>query len=105
MTLPGGPALLNRLSASYADADATTKAASFLIVGHGIEHVVLLAHAGCGYYRSKRPTETPEQMKARQIEDLRVAAKALAKVKADLDVSAYYAQPAGTHVNFESIPL
>jgi carbonic anhydrase len=103
MTLPGGPALLNRLSASYADADASAKAASFLIVGHNIEHVVLLAHAGCGYYRAKRPTDSPEQTKTRQIDDLRLAAKALSKVKPDLDVSLYYAQPVGAAVRFEHI--
>ena len=42
-------------------------------------------------------------MKARQVEDLRLAAKALHKVKPTLDIHLYYAQPAGTAVRFEPI--
>lgn len=103
MTLPGGPGLLNHLSASYAEADVATKAATFLIKGHGIASVVLLAHANCGYYRAKRTMDSPEQIRARQIDDLRVGARALRRVKPDLDVHLYYAQPNPKRVVFVSI--
>lgn len=105
LTLPGGPALLNHLSASYAEADVASKAAAFLIKGHGISSVVLLAHAGCGYYRAKRTMDSAEQIRARQLDDLRVGARALRRVNNDLDVRLFYAQPTAKRVEFESIAL
>lgn len=103
LTMPGGPALLNQLSASYAEADAVKKAAGFLIHGHAIIEVVLLAHAGCGYSRARRAHDTPEQIKARQLEDLRVAARTLRKVEPALAVRLYYADAVGARVRFEPV--
>lgn len=103
VTMPGGPGLLNHLSASYADADAMGRSASFLIRAHGISEVVLLAHHGCGYYRHKRPTDSPEQIEKRQLDDLRLAAKAIAKLDPKLAVHLYFARPHGGTVQFEPI--
>lgn len=103
LTMPGGPALLNQLTASYPEADAVKKAASFLIHGHHIREVVLLAHAGCGYYRARRPHDAPAQLHARQLEDLRLAARALRKVEPDLAVRLYYADAVGHRVRFEPV--
>ena len=105
MTLPGGPALLNVLTASYSDSDAALKAASFLITGHGIERVVLLAHAGCGYYRARRPGEAAAPLRARQLEDLRIGAAAIRKMSPQIDVVLFYAEPSGSTVQFEEIGL
>lgn len=105
LTMPGGPALLNQLAASYAEADAVKKAAAFLIRGHAITDVVLLAHAGCGYYRHRRPHDRPEQLRARQLDDLRVAARTLHKVEPALTVRLYYADAVGKRVRFEPIAL
>lgn len=105
LTMPGGPGLLNHLSASYADADAMTRNATFLIRAHGIREVVLLAHHGCGYYRHKRPTDSPDQIEMRQMDDLRHAAKAIAKFDASLKVHVYYARPHGGNVRFEPVVL
>ncbi len=104
-TLPGGPGLLNHLSASYADADAMTRSASFLIHGHGITEVVLLAHHGCGYYKHKRPIDSPEQIEMRQLDDLRHAAKAVKKIDDKLIVRLYFARPHAGHVKFEPVVL
>lgn len=105
LTMPGGPALLNQLSASYAEADAVKKAAAFLIAGHGIIEVVLLAHAGCGYYRARRAHDSPEQIRARQIADLRVAAATLRKVEPALSIRLYYADAVDRRVRFEPLEL
>ena len=105
VTLPGGPGLLNHLSASYADADAMTRSATFLIHKHGITDVVLLAHHNCGYYKHKRPTDSPEQMEIRQLEDLRHGAKAVKKIDPKLNVHLYFARPHAGHVRFEPIVL
>jgi hypothetical protein len=103
VTMPGGPGLLNHLSASYADADAMTRSASFLIRAHAIKEVVLLAHHGCGYYKHKRPIDAPEQIEHRQLDDLRHAAKAIAKVDPAIVVHLYFARPVGGHVKFEPL--
>ncbi len=50
-------------------------AASFLVRGHAIKHVILLAHEGCGYYRARNPYEAPPRIVERQISDLRSAAR------------------------------
>jgi carbonic anhydrase len=49
LTLPGGPGLLNRWSADYLESEMVMRAAKFLIQGHHITEVLLMAHAGCGY--------------------------------------------------------
>jgi hypothetical protein len=105
MTMPGGPALLNRLSATYAEGDAVGRATSFLIRSHGIKEVALLAHAGCGYYKARRPSDTPEQHHARQLDDLRAAARTLLKVEPTLHVRLFYAQPTDGRVRFEPVPM
>lgn len=103
LTMPGGPALLDRLSASYADADAVSRGARFLIEGHQIRDVVLLAHANCGYYRHKRPGDTPVQLEERQLADLRRARAAIAKVAPNLAVRCYFARPHAERVQFEVV--
>src|SRR5687767_10034945 len=74
MTMPGGPALLHVHASLYSDADATTRAAGFLIRGHHIRHAILLAHEGCGYYRARYPTESGGELLRRQLADLAAVA-------------------------------
>ncbi len=105
VTTPGGPAVLNHMSASYADADVNTRAATFLIRAHQITEAVLLAHHGCGYYRAKRPSDTQDKIYERQIEDLRQAAKALRRATPELRVHLYYARVDGTTVCFDPVAV
>jgi hypothetical protein len=103
LTLPGGPGLLNFWAGSLLEADQIEKAARFLIRGHSIEHVVLLAHAGCGYYRQRHPGRPPAEVKAVQIEDLRVAGKALRGARAGIEVLMFYAASEAAQVRFEPV--
>jgi len=103
VTTPGGPAVLNHMSASYADADVNTRAASFLIRAHSITEAVLLAHQGCGYYRTKRPSDSPEQIHARQLDDLRHAAQALKRATPALTVHLFYASVVNHAVRFDPV--
>lgn len=105
LTMPGGPALLNFWTASILDADQVGRASQFLIRGHGIEQVVLLAHAGCGYYRQRFPGRASAEVKQTQLDDLRVAARALASARRDLDVTLYYASPVDGKVRFDPVDL
>jgi carbonic anhydrase len=105
VTTPGGPAVLNHMSASYADADTNSRAATFLIRAHHITDVVLLAHQGCGYYRAKRPSDTPDKIYDRQIEDMQQTAKTLVRATPALAVQLFYARVADGHVHFDAVPL
>jgi len=100
LTLPGGPALLSP-STSYADREAVSRAASFLIVGHQIRYVVLIAHEGCGYYRDRYPGESGAETEARQLADLRAARQALELSHPKLEVRTQYLRVAGKQVQFD----
>ncbi len=105
LTLPGGAALFNYLSAGFADHDALSRAATFLVRGHGIRHVVLLAHQGCGYYRARAMGRTDQEIVERQIHDLRFAARMLREANAGLDVLLFFARTEGERVAFDRISL
>lgn len=105
LTMPGGPALLNFWTASILDADQVGRAAQFLIRGHAIEQIVLLAHAGCGYYRQRFPGRAAAEVKQTQLDDLRVAARALASARRDLDITLYYASTESARVRFDPVDL
>jgi hypothetical protein len=104
LTLPGGPGLLNRWSADYLESDMVTRAAHFLIRGHHITEVLLLAHAGCGYYQSRHGALGAEFVAAQQLTDLRTAADELRKTFPHLTMHLYFVRPHGSAVHFEPIP-
>ncbi|MBN8228548.1 hypothetical protein JYK02_13635 [Corallococcus macrosporus] len=104
MTLPGGPALLNRWASDYLESAGFTKAANFLIEGHHIEDVLLLAHAGCGYYHAKHSALGPEFAVEQQLKDLHFGAKELQTAYPHLRIHLFYVRPKGNTVEFEPIP-
>ncbi len=101
LTLPGGPALLSA-STSYAEREAVARAASFLITGHHIRSVVLIAHQGCGYYRDRYPGESAAAIEERQLADLRGARQALELSHPSLKIRSRYLRVAGKNVQFEA---
>jgi hypothetical protein len=103
LTLPGGPGLLSMSSAAFVELDATKRGASFLIAGHGIRDVFLIAHEGCGYYRSRNPRKEPAAIARVQREDLRVAAGALEVSHPELATHLYYARPHAGLVTFDPV--
>jgi hypothetical protein len=102
LTMPGGAALLHPFSARLIEHEALVGASRFLIVGHGITHTVLIAHAGCGYYRARYAGEEPERLEQRQREDLRGARAKLMAEHAGMKVDLFYARPVGG-VRFEGV--
>lgn len=103
ITLPGGPGLLNPMTGSFGDLDSARRGSQFLITGHAITEAILVAHQGCGFYKKKFPSKTPEQVVALQLRDLRVAAEALRRTHGQLVTHMYFARPANGHVTFEPI--
>jgi hypothetical protein len=104
LTLPGGPGLLNRWVADYLESDVVMRAARFLIEGHHITELLLLAHAGCGYYQSRHGSRGPEFVAEQQLTDLRFAAKELAQAFPGLNVHLYFVRPSGKAIHFEPVP-
>jgi carbonic anhydrase len=103
LCMPGGPALLDLGSASFSALEAMRTSASFLIRGHAIKHVTLIAHDGCGYYKERYRFETPEEIVKQQKDDLRTAAEWLAGSHPDASVALYFASPDGNKVAFEEL--
>ncbi len=105
MALPGGAAQLCRESASYTSVSVYTDALDFLMRSHHTAHVVLAAHADCGYYRSYFGRAD----RSRQEDDLRRVASSLRDRMRGLRVEAVFASPApddqGGGFVFEDVPL
>jgi hypothetical protein len=97
LTIPGGAATLNLL--------LVRGAASFLIRGHQIEHAVLIAHADCGFYRSRCKGRTAEAIEQAQVADLSTSARMLARSHDGLRVSLYYARPGASGVVFDPLEV
>jgi len=100
LTLPGGPALLELNSAGFSQLETSRTSSSFLIRGHGIKRVVLIAHEGCGYYKARHRFETPERVAAMQLVDLEAAGAWILSAHPGLEISMYYARTEGKQVGF-----
>jgi hypothetical protein len=105
LTIPGGPGLLNRWVADYLESDTITRAAHFLIKGHHIAEVLLLAHAGCGYYQVRHGSLGPEFIAEQQLTDLRHAAEEIQKAHPGISVRLFFTRPHGTRIHFEPVSL
>ncbi|MEI7892096.1 MAG: hypothetical protein WCI05_03340 [Myxococcales bacterium] len=105
LTIPGGPALLDLTSSGTGALDTTRAAASFLVRGHGLRHVTLLAHEGCGYYRERYRLESPEAMLRRQLADLRGAARWITNTHPSIEVALYFARIEAGVVVFDAVTL
>jgi hypothetical protein len=103
LTIPGGPGLLNHRTSGYGDCDTFSRSAEFLIREHHLTAVVLLAHVKCGFYARKFPDLSPEQILARQLDDLRLAMRELGATHPRLHIEAYVAVPAGDTVRFDPV--
>ena len=96
LALPGGPARL-------ADGSATDEL-RFLVEAHGLRRVVLIQHAGCGFY-AKRLKVAPGDEQAAQRADLARAAEAVRGATAVTSVLGYLARPDPAGVAFDPVEL
>ena len=103
LTIPGGPGLFDMSISSLTDVDMVRKAARFLIVGHHIEHITLLAHEGCGYYKAQLSHESKENIEVRQLADMRNAALWLRACHPGIEVRSFFARTAAGHVVFDPV--
>jgi hypothetical protein len=103
LTIPGGPGLFEMSTSSLTEVDTVRRAASFLVVGHHIKHVTLLAHEGCGYYKAQLSHEAPEVIERRQRQDLLASASWLRAVHHGVEVATFFARVVSGKVVFESV--
>jgi len=101
LTMPGGPGLLAMRTAKFADLDAARRGASFLITAHAIREVVLIAHQGCGYYRTRMTGRAPADIEQAQLADLDTCARELQRAHPLLVAHRFYARVDGGRVRFE----
>lgn len=100
VTIPGGPGLLDVGKLALSDRATVIKSLDFLIRGHQIQRVVLVAHAGCGYYRARYPRKSAAEIESIQQSDL-IAARAHVSREHDVKVHCYYATVADERVRFD----
>ena len=103
LTIPGDAGLLNHRTSGYGDCDTFTRAAEFLIRGHHLTFVVLLAHEHCGFYAANFPDLSHAEVAKRQRADLLLAKAELTTTHPRLAVSAYLAVPDGEHIRFDPV--
>ncbi|HEX3902147.1 MAG TPA: hypothetical protein VH853_04800 [Polyangia bacterium] len=69
---------------------------------HGLERLILIAHAGCAFYLDALKTR-PEELEARQTEDLFKAAARLRLAHPGLAVEMYLARRSAGEIRFEPV--
>ena len=103
INLPGGPGIFDSLTGTYISAEVMRGCSNFLIQGHKIKSVFLLAHAGCGHYLQKYPGESAEKIREIQLKDMEYARKIILQTNT-VEVRKYYVTPVDKHLVFELIP-
>ncbi len=103
LTIPGGPGTLSLQSGGYQECEHMRRAASFLITGHHIETVILVAHEGCGWYREKMGFYPPDTVRERQVADLRDTAQWVQQKHPNTELHLFYAHSEEDTLHFERI--
>lgn len=105
MAMPGGPALLDMASASILQSEACKNGTSFLVKGHGIKKIWLLAHAGCGFYKNALIGMPSQSIIDRQNNDLQRAANWLRTINSSLMVAATYIEHTNGFAVFRNVEI
>jgi len=105
IALPGGPVGLDAWASSFDNARVCEEALRFLIEHHGIRSVWLIAHSGCGFYRHKHPGSSDEELRERQLRDLRSGRERLLQMAPSVSVHLVYASVKGPTVEFSEVPV
>src|SRR5690349_8067244 len=90
LVIPGGAACLAGHMIAHREEETLADALRFLVDHHGLERVVLIAHAGCGYY-IKRLMVNEAKVREVQEEDLRKAAARIGGISGRVKVEGYVA--------------
>jgi hypothetical protein len=102
LALPGGPACFSGAHDVRWVGASAEQQLDFLCRVHGLERLVLIAHQSCAFYLEwlKVP---PDELEARQLDDIIRAAARLRQARPDLTVDTYFARRRLTEVVFERV--
>lgn len=104
VALPGGPACLAGHTEAHVEETGVVDELRFLVEAHGLQRVVLIAHAGCAFYAQRLHLPQP-YLEPQQKIDLVKAAGFVRRVTNVQQVEGYLARPAGDRVLFEPVML
>ena len=99
VAVPGGAGCLAG-HATYERA-ALERQLRFLIEGHALTRIVLIAHFDCGFYKHSVRRRADRTIVQQQAIDLRKSADEIRLWYPHVQVEAYYANPAGGRVRFQ----
>jgi len=106
MAVPGGVEPLTLLDLLPKDFNFFRRRLEALVEAHGTKRIVLVAHQDCAWYRARKFGPFKIDLRERQIQDLRRAAKILHEMFPDVKVESWYArheEGASAKVVFDSV--
>ena len=104
VALPGGPSCLAGHTEAHVQEQGVVDELRFLVEAHGLERVVLIAHAGCAFY-SQRLQLPAAYLEAQQRIDLVKSAGFIRRVTGVTNIDAYLARPDTQRVIFEPVVI
>lgn len=105
VAIPGGAACLAGHLLAMRERSALDRQLKFLVEGHGLDRLVLIAHEDCGFYRANvHPSKLKRQpLEQLQAADLAAVAALLRDYNRHLEVDAYFARKVEGLVRFEPV--
>jgi hypothetical protein len=105
VAIPGGAACLAGHLLAMRERSALDRQLRFLVEGHALDRIVLIAHEDCGFYRhhvhpSKLKRQPLEQLQAA---DLAAVAALLRAYNRRLEIDAWFARKVDGLVRFEPV--
>lgn len=104
LALPGGPACLAGHTEAYVQEQGVVDELRFLVDAHGLDRVILIAHAGCAFYGTRLHLPSA-YLEPQQRIDLVKAAGCIQRITKVPHIEAYFARPDGDRVGFEPVDL
>jgi hypothetical protein len=107
VAIPGGAACLAGHIKAMRERGALDRQLKFLIEGHGLDRIVLIAHQDCVFYHHNvHPSELKRYpLEKIQAADLATVAALLRDYNRHLEIDAYFARKVEGVVRFEPIPV
>jgi hypothetical protein len=104
LAVPGGIAPLAGHLAAWREEEALATQLRFLIDGHALTRLVLIAHQDCGFYVHRLGYRVVEREQQQRL-DLGKCAQRVRGLAAHLQVEAYFARVSGAKVFFEPVEV
>lgn len=102
MALPGGPAAWSGQLAVLWDEYTLRKYLDFLVRSHDLRQLALIAHEGCGFYKTWLRVP-PDEIASRQHADLVTARLRIGQALPGLQIHTFFARPDGAGVRFVAV--